>query len=371
MLFMLSGRPGGGKSYEAVAFHVIPALKEGRKVITNLPLKLDHFRAVYGQQFVDLIDLRKPCPSNPRPFSTLLDYQDTWTHPETGVGPLYVIDECHFCLRKGNTRRDVEEWFSMHRHYKADALLITQSYRKVDSNICDMIDIVYAVGKATAFGSQESYVRHTRSGVRGTTLDTQVRSYDSAFYPFYQSHTGSSTAGKEATVKDVKPIWKKWQFVGAALFLGAGVISMFFTVPKMFKQPDLVTSVSQRQYEPDTPDSPDTFSSLSAQFNSLDAIPQESTEITSVAAQPDRTPKHPFSEFQLRVSGHVDTSAGRILVFRALQNGQSAFMLTDKDLFEAGYELDQRGDCLVHVQYDRYTDFITCGAATQSIQAAM
>ncbi|WP_250637543.1 zonular occludens toxin domain-containing protein [Pseudomonas sp. TCU-HL1] len=41
------GQPGGGKSYESVAFHVIPAVVEqGRRVITNLPLALDVWRVI-------------------------------------------------------------------------------------------------------------------------------------------------------------------------------------------------------------------------------------------------------------------------------------------------------------------------------------
>ncbi|MDF5473676.1 zonular occludens toxin domain-containing protein, partial [Vibrio parahaemolyticus] len=34
MIYAIAGRPGGGKTYEAVAYHIIPAIKEGRKVIT-------------------------------------------------------------------------------------------------------------------------------------------------------------------------------------------------------------------------------------------------------------------------------------------------------------------------------------------------
>ncbi|POB76042.1 zonular occludens toxin domain-containing protein, partial [Vibrio vulnificus] len=40
--------PGSGKSYESVVYHVIPALKDGRKVVTNLPLNLEHFKQVFG-----------------------------------------------------------------------------------------------------------------------------------------------------------------------------------------------------------------------------------------------------------------------------------------------------------------------------------
>ncbi|MBI5918423.1 MAG: hypothetical protein HY849_03485 [Nitrosomonadales bacterium] len=41
MINLLLGPPGGGKSYEATVYHVLPALAKGRKIITNLPLDLD------------------------------------------------------------------------------------------------------------------------------------------------------------------------------------------------------------------------------------------------------------------------------------------------------------------------------------------
>ncbi|GAB2585948.1 zonular occludens toxin domain-containing protein [Nitrincola alkalisediminis] len=370
MIFLIMGRPGGGKSYESVAYHVIPALNEGRKVITNLPLKIDYIKAVFGSAVADLIEFKFPTKENPVPFSTLADYGDTWTHPETGVGPLYVIDECHKPLRRGKTKQDVEEWYAEHRHSKSDILLISQYHRKLDLNICDLIDIVYSLGKQTMFGSQERYVRHTKSGIRGTTLDTQVRTYDPAFFPFYQSHTASTTAGKEATVRDVKPIWKKWQFVGAALFLVSGVTMMLVSVPNMFgtKSSSQPTQSTASKTDP-------TFTMLSNQFDMLEGSGQTETYVytDTLPADPAQAKAnlHPFSEFQLRISGNVNSPKGPTIVIRALQNGQFAFVLTDNDLLNAGYTFDQRGDCLMHIQYQNYNGFITCGAASQSIQAAM
>jgi zona occludens toxin len=57
MINGLEGIPGSGKSYEAVVMHVLPALKAGRKVITNLPLLVDKFSAL-DPSYGDLIELR-------------------------------------------------------------------------------------------------------------------------------------------------------------------------------------------------------------------------------------------------------------------------------------------------------------------------
>ena len=93
-IFGIEGKPGSGKSYEAVAYHVIESLKKGRKVITNLPLHLEHFVAVFGQDVVDeLIEIRtesKGCiqtkfkgkmyTQNDKgaPFSSLECFSDDW-----------------------------------------------------------------------------------------------------------------------------------------------------------------------------------------------------------------------------------------------------------------------------------------------------
>ena len=63
MIDLLEGIPGSGKSYEAVVFHVLPALKKGRKVITNLPLNIETF-AKLDPTYPDLLDVR----TTPRPI---------------------------------------------------------------------------------------------------------------------------------------------------------------------------------------------------------------------------------------------------------------------------------------------------------------
>jgi len=66
MIILLEGVPGSGMSYEAVAYHVIPALKAGRKVVTNLPLNVEAIRAV-NPDWAELLEIRR----GPQPFVRL------------------------------------------------------------------------------------------------------------------------------------------------------------------------------------------------------------------------------------------------------------------------------------------------------------
>ena len=99
MINLLIGTQGSGKSYEAVVFHIIPAIEKGRQVITNLPLNIEHFRAVFGDEKSNLIKLVKPTQDNPIPFKTIKDFGDPWRMDGNNpIGSLYVIDECQRCF---------------------------------------------------------------------------------------------------------------------------------------------------------------------------------------------------------------------------------------------------------------------------------
>ena len=225
MIYAIVGRPGGGKSYESVAFHVIPALKAGRKVVTNLTLKIEHFVKVFGEDVRDLIVIvdgqMTEFGNKERPFSKVEHYQDDWRNAE-GQGPLFVVDEAHLPLGR-QTNNEVLEWYSLHRHYGVDIVLMTQNLRKLNRDIKDMIEVTYQCTKATALGSQNSYVRKVRDGSAGDTVNTALRKYESAYFKFYQSHSKSNQAVKEASAQDIIPFWKRWPVVGTALFMVVGI----------------------------------------------------------------------------------------------------------------------------------------------------
>jgi zona occludens toxin len=104
MIYGLSGRPGSGKSYEAVVTHIIPALKDGRKVITNIPLNVQWFVDVFGRHMLDLIvvvDGGFHNYGNSRFFSDaddFLQFKD-WRN-DKNQSVYFVVDECHLVMGK-------------------------------------------------------------------------------------------------------------------------------------------------------------------------------------------------------------------------------------------------------------------------------
>ncbi len=238
MINALEGIPGSGKSYEAVVYHVLVALEKGRKVITNLPLDVERFAAI-NPDFRDLLDIRKFAQpmrgtwdanaanrgelafvmgdvtpvQDVEIFGHVWDFWDEWKG-EGGIGPLYVIDECHVCFPKADrsgrgTPKDVIQWFKIHRHYGADVLLMTQSFRDIEPSICNLIATLIKVRKADILGKKGSYIRKVHGGYRGGLVSTEERKYKPQYFDLYKSHTQGG-AVMESSASDVTPFVAKW-----------------------------------------------------------------------------------------------------------------------------------------------------------------
>ena len=240
---LIVGKSGSGKGYEVCAFHILSALKQGRKVITNMPLVLEKWGAI-DPGFPDLIEMRKRAmpirgtweptreegafnlfsdpsqtiqpPVTARAFANVWDYYSTWRHPETGAGPLFVIDEAQNVIPRAKTSVEVEEWSALHRHFVADVLFMTQSYGKLSQAIRDNIQIVYRLTKKIAWGQPNKYIRKVQDGIRGEVLNSNERTYNPAYFGLWVSQTQGGS-GEEFGALDVKPLWQHWTFRGAAI----------------------------------------------------------------------------------------------------------------------------------------------------------
>lgn len=356
MINLLLGPPGAGKSYEAVVFHVLPALLSGRMVITNLPLNLDEFKAAGVD--VSLIELRQQSIENPKPFASPDDYGSEW-RGDGGIGPLYVIDECHKPFPKGMTLRMVEEWFAEHRHEGADCLLITQSYGKISQSIRDMVQVVYRVRKATALGSDKRYFRKVQDGLRGEVMNENIRVYNSDRFKLYKSHTKTNSAVSEAMASDVKPIWRHWSVMGGLILIPLGIIMLAFTAGDMFFPEPPATQVSQvnnvtekKEYVPHN-----------LRGQSVGSV------APVVAPEIPKKVDHPFAGLGLHISAYLYSEAKDRTLYSisASQNGQRVFRMSDADLVKAGYELEFKTACLIKISYENYQDWLTCDAPRQAV----
>lgn len=387
MINLLLGGPGGGKSYEAVAYHVLPALQRGRKVITNLPLFVEKFEA-YLPGSAKLLDIRsKTLAVNPglnidadeddqssplnrllrqakatrfvdRPFAHPEDFSDPW-RGDDGIGPLYVVDECHFSLPKVGTKISVEEWFSLHRHYNADVLLITQSAGKISVAIKDLVQVCIKVRKAIALGRSDSYIRKVLDGVNGGEVSTTTRKYRKEIFGLYRSHTqGFALAEQEAD--DVAPLlvrFNRWKYaIWGVAVLGCIFAFWFNTRPKVSPVPVWLESAVAESKRIDS--LPHVYAPDGSRLVPGAQFPASSASAPAASL----SDSEPFKSQGLHLTGWISKKGAKVYSFAVSGSGSFLFAVTDVDLIKAGYRFEPLGDCFGRLTYGSTVRNVVCDA---------
>lgn len=111
-----TGLPGSGKSYNVVENVIIPSLKQGRRVYTNIPLFNDKLQKDFGGT-VHLFDI-EDVQANPNWFDELPN------------GIVLIIDEVWKLWKSGETSQDAKEshlkFLREHRHLVNEENVATQ-----------------------------------------------------------------------------------------------------------------------------------------------------------------------------------------------------------------------------------------------------
>lgn len=376
----IEGIPGSGKSYEAVAFHILPALKSGRKVITNLPLQIDQIRAI-NPDWAALIEVRKfPQPirgawdadaasrgemafrlfedghtENPPDvpvFGHVWDFYDEW-RGEGGIGPLYVVDECHNAWPKGlmppKELKEVIQWAKLSRHFGADVIGITQSWRDVHGSLSILLASLIKLRKADILGKKGEYIRRVHGGYRGAELSRETRKYDPTIFPFYKSHTQGQTV-QEAGLSDVSPkIVKIKRAAYAFLTVGAAFVIWAFWPKEGYSFWGMKL--------PDVPKAEQTIKNeqgLELVPLNLPASQQQAVAASAaVASEPENEEEvfEPLAGKLIHQVGHLKMGAKELTAFVVSEGGQTFFEVTDKDLEAAGYTWKRFAHCLGVLEY--------------------
>lgn len=400
-IYLILGRPGGGKSYEATVYHALESLKQGRRVITNLPLNIPMFEQVFGAEFIaEHLEVRTeakgPAPNikanginwkrSPtdkvirKPFSTVDCYQDEWRHPDSGIGALFIVDECHFVLPRGSTPIEVSNWYSMHRHHGFDILLISQGYRKINVDIIDMVDLVYFLQKNKMLGDEGSYTRKIKDGVRGAIVNSDTRTYQKEYFKYYKSHTASNSSVTEAYAQDIKGFWQGGLIrtsIGLFVLVGISVIYNLSSTGDV--EPEIiepVTEVHSRNQESRqaildriNKNRGERSEHSTVLGSNVASVPASSSPVEVELVEQKKVKRdHPFSRFEIIIKGRFYMNDHEDFFLLATQNGQPVFSMTMRDLYMAGYSIVVLGDCAIEVSYkDFYTNFLNCGSSNVSM----
>lgn len=216
-LNLYAGQPGAGKSYSVVAKVIIPALKKGRHVVTNIPLEVDLLIMVFGGQITQLDEADLVDPDLPEKIPN---------------GCVAVIDECWERWPSGQRVSKAPagdlHWLKKHRH-RVDAqgnamqvVLCTQNQADLAKWVRDLIRHTFYMNKLEDAGLENWF---SISIYKGCPVGENIPErylirvardqYDEDVYQYYQSATQSesNTVGDEVALDKRTVIWRSPAFL--------------------------------------------------------------------------------------------------------------------------------------------------------------
>lgn len=177
--------------------------------------------------------------------------------------------------------------------------------------------------------------------VCGDVVNTGVRKYEKRYFGLYKSHTRGG--GEELAANDIVPIWKRWPFIGAAIFLPLSVVIFLATGSPNILKPKLPATSPQAAAAP-VPEAPKA---------------DEEKKQTGAQAQPEG---HPFTGRTLHIAGALQNAKEKLYLFVVAQNGQGVSEVTSRDLVALGYKVEAVTRCGVKLSREKWSSWIICDA---------
>jgi zona occludens toxin (predicted ATPase) len=193
---LIYGQIGAGKTYVAIDRFIIPALREGRLVYTNIDFGHKFEFEVWANfsRFLDR-DISKffNIVTDTKQFLERLklnsyDIEGCRLPPRSVV----VIDEAHQIFNYLDTLkipRQVWEFLAYSRHFGIDLVFITQSpelLSKFVHNLCNNFLYVYALKQNSSL-LKDRYKLEIRANFGGQVLETKFPKYNKEIFKLYRS----------------------------------------------------------------------------------------------------------------------------------------------------------------------------------------
>ncbi|MGO3890880.1 MAG: zonular occludens toxin domain-containing protein [Paenalcaligenes sp.] len=238
-----TGLMGSGKSYECVSSAIIPAVKEGRRIVTNIDgIDNDAIRAYCKEKFkIPLKDLGHiihcsnddVCKANFLPYG---ETQDTFCQS----GDIICIDEAwRFWGPDSRLLDEHKIFFREHRHYVhsetkvcCDLVLMVQDISDLNRQLKVVVEVTFRTTKIKTLGLNKTYRVEMWEGYKLTQkgrVSIQNKRYAPDIFPLYSSYSGG--VGRELLVDDRQNVLKSpvlW--VKAILYIGLVSVSLYFAI---------------------------------------------------------------------------------------------------------------------------------------------
>lgn len=208
-----TGKPGAGKSYEVVKNVILPAIAEGRRIVTNidgidqqkvLEYVEDHLGPCTGEIVVcKESDITSDCfyPAS---------QEDSFSFVRPG--DLVIIDEAQNFYRTGQRLSDYEcKFFREHRHFcdaegrGCDIVLISQRFVDIQPFVRGVVELCFVMRQLKVFSLPNYYTVTVYEGdLRHKISGPTTHKYQKEIFELYKSF--AVTGGMQARVDNRQTI---------------------------------------------------------------------------------------------------------------------------------------------------------------------
>lgn len=209
MLIFNEGLPRAGKTYDAVANHILPALKAGRHVYARLnglkPYAIAQTAGIPEDQVRELLHLVEPNEVLDLFRVTELPDKTKVLNPKLKRDALFVIDEVHefYMASRVEADKEVEQFFAYHGQFGMDGVLISQWYKRVHDAIRGRVERKHLFRKLNFMKSLKrakrnalpQYVCRQQIAMepdKFAVLCSNTHTYDPAIWQCYSSYQGGA-----------------------------------------------------------------------------------------------------------------------------------------------------------------------------------
>jgi|GEM_PF-1724114 len=208
------GKKGSGKSYCVIFQEIIPALREGRKVITNIDgLNLRELRNFIGKE-ID-VEVRMSKKWWRESLTCVVENEGTEQerlipHPSIWSGALYVIDECQMIWDAREFRDTTKGFLSMieyERHFDIDIIFVTQNVKRCDVNITRLANDSFQIknlGFLHGWAKNKFVVNKRQTPFDSDVVAQYTMTYDKTIFTLYRSGANIHEKGTRTRFSSVR-----------------------------------------------------------------------------------------------------------------------------------------------------------------------
>lgn len=287
-----TGMPGHGKSYGVVEHVIIPSLKQGRHVVTNIPLEVDALLADFGGTIAQLPadwfereDLAELAPSG-----CVLVLDELWRRWPKGqktnaallTDKALLAEHRHRVDQKGQSMRVV---------------LVTQDLEQIASWVTLLVETTYRIVKKSKKYYRVDIYRGAAKGQRppkSALLRQTAGTFKPAVWCYYHSATQSATGdvGDESKADGRASLLRSWGLWGLIGIVVVGGVVGIAGVRAFFSSP--MVPAPEPKAAPTTPAAP----------------PPAPSRANRAAATVYAKPEGPVMSLTWRVGGYVMAPTG-------------------------------------------------------------